>query len=432
MTQRQPEHVIVIGAGAAGLMAARELGRTGTKVTVLEARDRCGGRIHPLPTAEFGYPAEGGAEFVHGEAPVTRSLLREAGLSLLSVQGARWSVDQGAFSQDEMPAPHTDRFYECLAKLKADITVVDFLKRHFDGPEYSRLRHFIMRMVEGYDAADPARASMLALRDEWTNSNRSTQARIVGGYSALIDFLTADCRKQGARIHLHAAVSAIETSDERAVVLCANGGTHVGDAAILTVPLPLLNEIMLPSAVRQKAAAAADIGFGNAIKLLLRFKTRWWTHGKGKDLSDLLFLLSDETIPVWWTQHPTKPPVLTGWIAGPRTKRMAHLDEKKLVEKGIASLADIFELHPKHLTRDLVAARAINWARDPFAGGAYSFATPKTREAQSVLASSDGGAVLLSGEALYRGRDMGTVEAALASGREAAQTIMAPDYFAMS
>src|SRR6516165_5970587 len=103
MARRQPEHIVVIGAGAAGLIAARELGRAGKKVTVLEARDRCGGRIHSLPTAEFGYPAEGGAEFVHGEAPVTRSLLREAGLSLLPVQGARWTAAQGAFSRNKMP-----------------------------------------------------------------------------------------------------------------------------------------------------------------------------------------------------------------------------------------------------------------------------------------------------------------------------------------
>ena len=111
---------------------------------------------------------------------------------------------------------------------------------------------------------------------------------------------------------------------------------------------------------------------------------------------------------------------------------MALLDDNELVETGLASLAAIFGLSPTQLTRDLVAARAINWARDPFAAGAYSFATPKTREAQSVLASSDGGAVLLSGEALYRGRDMGTVEAALASGRETAQATLAPEYFARS
>jgi monoamine oxidase len=424
MARRQPEHVIVIGAGAAGLMAARELALTGKNVTVLEARDRCGGRIHSLPTAEFGYPAEGGAEFVHGEAPVTRDLLCEAGISLLPVQGARWSAAQGAFSRNEMPAPYSDRFYECLAKLKADITVADFLKQHFAGPKYIRLRHFVVRMVEGYDAADPARASMLALRDEWTNSSRSMQARVVGGYGALIDFLAADCRKQGVRIHHHAAVSAIETTDKQAVVHCGDGDTHAGDAAILTVPIPVLSEIMLPPVVREKAAAAAEIGFGNVIKLLLRFTTRWWTSGKRKNLSDLLFLLSDQTIPVWWTQHPTEHPVLTGWVAGPKATGMAHLDENELIETGVASLADIFELSPKQLTRDLVAARAIDWARDSFAGGAYSYPTPETRKAQLRLASPEGGVLFLSGEALYRGRDMGTVEAALASGMETARTIL--------
>ena len=55
-------HILVVGAGAAGLMTARELVRAGKQVTILEARDRCGGRIYPLPTQEFGYPAEGGAE----------------------------------------------------------------------------------------------------------------------------------------------------------------------------------------------------------------------------------------------------------------------------------------------------------------------------------------------------------------------------------
>jgi choline dehydrogenase-like flavoprotein len=69
MAREKAERVLIIGAGAAGLMAARELARAGRKVAILEARNRCGGRIHPLPTAEFGYPAEGGAEFVHGEDP---------------------------------------------------------------------------------------------------------------------------------------------------------------------------------------------------------------------------------------------------------------------------------------------------------------------------------------------------------------------------
>jgi monoamine oxidase len=100
------------------------------------------------------------------------------------------------------------------------------------------------------------------------------------------------------------------------------------------------------------------------------------------------------------------------------------LSEAELVDMGVASLAEIFDLPQDRITRDLVAARAINWANDPFARGAYSYATPKTRVAQSALTKPDGGAIFFSGEALYAGPDMGTVEAALANGRETARTIL--------
>jgi monoamine oxidase len=423
MVSLRSEHIIIIGAGAAGLMAARELARAGKRVTILEAQHRCGGRIYPLPAADFGYPAEGGAEFIHGEARVTRTLLREAGLSELPVEGKSWNVKNGAFSRDDAPNPHTERLHKALAGLKADLPIAEFLAQHFGAPEYSSLRASILRMVEGYDAADPARASTLALRDEWMDGGSGRQARVAGGYGALIDFLAAECLRHGAAIHLHAAVGAIEAIDGRVLVRCANGDSHAGEAAMLTVPLPLLKEITLPPSGRENAAAAANIGFGNVIKVLLRFQNRWWTE-KRKDLADMSFLLTDEKIPVWWTQHPREHPVLTGWVGGPKTEGMAHLDENELVKAGLTSLADIFGFPAEQLMRDLVSARAINWAKNPFARGAYSYATPETREAQSVMASSDGVAVLFSGEALYRGRDMGTVEAALASGLERARTIL--------
>ena len=170
------------------------------------------------------------------------------------------------------------------------------------------------------------------------------------------------------------------------MVHCANGDANECDAAILTVPIPLLREIVLPPPEREKAAVAANIGFGNIIKILLRFETRWWLENR-KDLADLTFLLSDASIPVWWTQHPADFPVLTGWFGGPKTEAMAHFAEHELIEAGIASLADIFDLHPEQLTRNLVTARAISWANDPFARGAYSYATLEARRAQSALAS---------------------------------------------
>jgi monoamine oxidase len=137
----------------------------------------------------------------------------------------------------------------------------------------------------------------------------------------------------------------------------------------------------------------------------------------------MTFLLSDQTIPVWWTRYPDQHPVLTGWFGGPRTAELDGLDQQGLIDAGLASLATIFGLSREDVARDLVAATATNWAHDPFARGAYSWATPRSREAQAILARADG-PVLFSGEALYRGRDMGTVEAALASGLATAGMIL--------
>ena len=418
---------LIVGAGAAGLMIARELARAGKGVTVVEARDRCGGRIYPLPTQEFGYKAEGGAEFVHGAAPVTRTVMREAGLSLLPRAGTRWSTRTGALLPDESSLPHADRLYQALSAVKADLPIGEFLETHFAERQYDQLRRTITRTVEGYDAADPRRFSTVAFRDEWAGRDEGQHGRIEEGYGALVEYLAAECRRHRAAIHLGVSVVAIDRARGGIAARCRDGTMFEADAAILTVPLPLLSEIVLPAAARQRVAAAADIGFGNVVKILLRFRAKWWADHGGRDLADLSFLVSDATVPTWWTQHPTHHPVLTGWFAGPKADRVSSLTATELVDMGVASLGEIFELPPDRIRRDLVALRAINWGNDPFARGAYSYATPQTRAAQLILREPDDGAIFFAGEALYAGADMGTVEAALASGLETAQMILATE-----
>ena len=406
-------------------MTARELARAGKRVTIVEARDRCGGRIYSLPTQEFGYPAEGGAEFVHGAAPVTRGLLREARLSLQPRAGTRWSTRTGALLPDEPPLSHWDRFYQALGAVTVDLPIAEFLETQFADRQYDRLRRAVTRTVEGYDAADPSRASTLALRDEWTVRDEGQHGRLADGFGALIRYLQSECRSHGAAIHLGAAVTAIDETRGGIAARCRDCAVFEADAAIVTVPPPLLSEIALPSTARERAAAAADIGFGNVVKILLRFATKWWADHRGRDMADLSFLVSDAIVPTWWTQYPADHPVLTGWFAGPKADRVSSLAAPELVEMGLGSLAEIFDLPPDRIRRELVASQAINWANDPFARGAYSYATPKTRAARSALREPDDAAIFFAGEALHAGPDMGTVEAALANGLETARMILA-------
>jgi monoamine oxidase len=118
--------------------------------------------------------------------------------------------------------------------------------------------------------------------------------------------------------------------------------------------------------------------------------------------------------------------VLTGWFAGPKADKVGHLTPTELVEMGLTALVEIFDLPGDRVTQDVTASRAVNWGNDPFACGAYSYATPQTWEAQIVL-KRPCDSVFFSGEALYAGPDMGTVEAALASGLETAQMILAAE-----
>ena len=114
-------NTIIIGAGACGLMAARELAKAGKKITILEARQRIGGRIWPISKEEFRVDADGGAEFVHGPAPVIRSLISEFSLTFVPSEGETWIVKDGEAVLVKEMVPNKNFVYQKLKELKEDI-----------------------------------------------------------------------------------------------------------------------------------------------------------------------------------------------------------------------------------------------------------------------------------------------------------------------
>ncbi|HEY8388081.1 MAG TPA: FAD-dependent oxidoreductase, partial [Parasegetibacter sp.] len=91
---KKKEHIIILGGGAAGLNAARELA-TNCNVTILEAQGSLGGRINTIIPENLNHPIEAGAEFMHGQLPLTSKLIREAGVKSIPLEGKMFNVTSG-------------------------------------------------------------------------------------------------------------------------------------------------------------------------------------------------------------------------------------------------------------------------------------------------------------------------------------------------
>jgi monoamine oxidase len=158
--------VIVIGAGAAGLAAAAELGRAGRSVCVLEARDRIGGRIHTRMEPQLPVPMELGAEFIHGYAPSIMRRLECANAIAMDTVQSRWRLRSGRLhDSDDL----FERLRAGLRKVPAprhDLPFAQFLERHASRVLSRPVREFACMLVEGFDAADAARVSTLDILEE--------------------------------------------------------------------------------------------------------------------------------------------------------------------------------------------------------------------------------------------------------------------------
>jgi monoamine oxidase len=419
--------IIIVGAGAAGLMAARTLAKSGFKVSILEGRDRIGGRIHTFDESVFSFPAEAGAEFIHGDLPVTMRLLKEAGIAYSPAEGEMWNARNGKLSHGESFLEGWPLIMQKLKALTEDLSIEEFLITYFPGDQYIPLRKSLTGFVEGYDAADPGRASAFALREEWLSENVK-QYRVQGGYQNLIKYLEKECVEAEVKIHLNTFVKEISWKENQVNVKTEGSEFH-GSKLLLTIPLGVLQAgiiSFLPD-LPEKTEAAHKMGFGSVIKILLGFKSRFWENVRDKDGSNLKhlgFLFSDEPVPTWWTQYPNDTAMLTGWLAGPKAKRFQAFDDETLLKEALNSLSGIFKIKIETLREELSCYRIINWSADIFTMGAYCYATVETSAAKKILTSPVVNTLYFGGEAFYSGAEIGTVEAALSNGEQVAMEIM--------
>jgi monoamine oxidase len=426
--------VIIVGAGAAGLMAARDLSKAGLKVCVLEARDRIGGRIHTLPDNSCSIKCEGGAEFIHGKLQVTLGLLKEAGLQYEPATGNFYRIDDGNWTLEEGAVEGAELLMEKLKDLKDNISIEEFLQKEFTEEKYEGLRQSLRGYIEGYYSGEFDKTSATSFYQEWQSEDKE-QFRPQEGYGPMVQHLADECKKAGSLIELSTVVKEIRWHKHQVEVLDESHHIYAARKVIIAVPLGVWNAsngekgaIAYTPSLADKVKAATQMGFGNAIKIQFQFKDVFWedesrvkTGGKGSDFS---FVFSDETIGTWWSQVPKHQPLLTGWLSGPKAKELSVLRNESLLQKSIESLSKIFQVTEEAIKEQLQSWHIFNWTKDPFTRGSYAYSTINTSKARQILMAPVENTLFFAGDAFYDGNEMGTVEAALISGQRAARELL--------
>lgn len=394
--------VAIIGAGMAGLVAARELHMRGIPVEIFEARARIGGRAFDIP-AHGWIPLQLGCEFVHGRPPQLLELQRQARLPLAAI------TDRHHQPRDGRLQPIAN-IWERFAALLKPAT-----RRHRDQSAYSYLesqrmsaddRRMFAMLVEGFYAAALDDISIQSIAGDASGAagDEATQARVRGGYGALVAWLAQEIA--GVPIHLGHAVQTVDWFT-RHVRVDGRDFDHV----IVTVPVGVLDGIAFSPPLDEPVDTVA---MGAVVKLLVCFREARWPR-------ELEFVHGGETgFPTYWLRSAYNAHVLTAWAGGPHAEALAACTERELVARAL----DGFErlTGARNLAAGVLDHHHHDWQRDPFSRGAYSYTRVGGMHAAEQLAQPLGERVWLAGEATDAEYE-GTVAGAIASGQRVAREL---------
>ncbi|MBV9759035.1 MAG: FAD-dependent oxidoreductase [Acidobacteriaceae bacterium] len=423
--------VVVVGAGAAGLSALKQLDRAGYKALCLEARGRIGGRVHTRIDPLSPAPIELGAEFIHGRSPEIWDVVRSHELRVHDIAESAVRIEKGKIRQSEDGWELIDEVIEDMrraAKKGPDKSFSAFLELSSHSEDAKRLA---MSYVEGFNAAHGELISVRSLAQDAEAADEidgDRSFRFADGYRRLIGEIAAGIDGLREKLRVNSIVERIDWSEGSARVRFRSRVTNGTDTlqagcVIVTVPLGALGAITFEPAPGEILEAARKLEFGQVMRAVFRFREGFW-EGR-EELAQAGFLLSDEEFfPTWWTTRPLHAPVLVGWSAGPHADGMLDLPRAEILSMAVADLARISGTRKGRINELLEAAYFHNWHADPFARGAYSYVPVGGLSAREQLARPMKGTLYFAGEATELNGHSATVHGAIASGKRAAKQIL--------
>ena len=436
--------VLIIGAGVAGLAAARRLSAAGRSVILLEARDRIGGRIDTHRAAGWPIPIEMGAEFVHGRPPETWDILHAAGAVAYDVPDTHWHFDRGKLRRLTDFWDRLDTVLRAMKRLKGDESFADFASRCCKGNR--KTLELVTSYVEGFNAADSRKISAKSIvqaEEDADEIEGSELFRIGGGYDQIPAWLAAGLQPDRAQIHLGRVVKTIAWSKGRVRITArrtdAAEEVFTARQAIVTLPIGVLKAPPTdPAAVefspplKTKSKAIGKFESGPVVKAILRFDQSFWETEKipsaAARLAEAGFVHADLNqpaiaFPTWWTMAALRVPILVGWVGGTMANEMSGGPDHRVLAHALESLARLFAMKLPDLAKRLQSLRIADWQSDPFARGAYSYLAVDAGNAVEQLAQPVENTLHFAGEATHEGMS-GTVAGAIASGYRAADEIV--------